>query len=81
MAFAPPHGIRESQPVREFTGDTRRLAMTLLQMLQKARADEIESLGTIELKTFDEYRARRGRIDGLDIAIKFCKEAQSKLEA
>lgn len=73
--------IREREPVREFTGDTRRLTMTLLGMLERERATMVEQLATIDLKTFDEYRARRGKIEGLDIAINFCKEAQSKLEA
>jgi len=82
MAFGNrPPGIREVEPVREFTGDSRRLTMTLLQMLERERAVTIEQLATLELKTFDEYRARRGKIEGLDIAINFCKEAQSKLEA
>jgi len=77
--FGP--GTFEMEPVREFTGDSRRLTMTLLQMLQAERAKQAEQLATLELKTFDEYRARRGQIEGLDIAINFCKEAQSKLEA
>ena len=82
MAFGrTPPGVRELEPVREFTGDSRRLTMTLLQMLQFERSKQVEELATLQLKTFDEYRARRGQIEGLDIAINFCKEAQSKLEA
>ena len=80
MAFGT-RGIKELEPVREFTGDNRRLTMTLLQMLQAERAAQAEQLATLDLKTFDEYRARRGKIEGLDIAINFCKESQSKLEA
>jgi hypothetical protein len=82
MSFGrPPRGIQELEPVREFTGDNQRLTMTLLQMLQTERATQVEQLATIQLATFDEYRARRGKIEGLDIAINFCKEAQRKLEA
>lgn len=84
MAFhrgIPPVGMVELEPVREFTGDHRRLSMTLLKMLEAERSKEVEDLARIDLKTFDEYRARRGKIEGLDIAINFCKEAQSKLEA
>jgi hypothetical protein len=76
-----PAGVRELEPVREFTGDNRRLTMTLLQMLERERAQKIDELATLHLNTFDEYRARRGEIQGLDIAIFFCKEVQSKLEA
>jgi hypothetical protein len=82
MAFGRSgRGIQELEPVREFTGDNQRLTMTLLQMLQTERATQVEQLATIQLATFDEYRARRGKIEGLDIAINFCKEAQRKLEA
>ena len=82
MSMPPkPYGIKEVDPVREFTGDTRRLTGTILQMLERARATAVEELATIQLKTFEEYRARRGMIEGLDIAINFCKEAQKKLEA
>ena len=81
MALMGPKGVIEREPVREFTGDHRRLTVTLLQMLQAERTREVENLATIDLKTFDEYRTRRGKIEGLDIAINFCKEAQKKLEA
>lgn len=73
--------IVEKDPVREFVGDHHRLARTLLQLLQHARNQAVEELAKIECKSFDEYRARRGKIEGLDIAIKFCEEAQRKLEA
>ena len=79
MAFS--RNLVEMEPVREFTGDHHTLARTLMQVLQKARADLVEELATVDLKTFDEYRARRGKIEGLDIAINFCKEAQKRLEA
>jgi len=71
----------EKDPVREFMGDHHALARNLLQMLQIARATEVEGLAKIECKTFDEYRNRKGKIEGLDIAIYFCEEAQRKLEA
>lgn len=74
-------GIREMEPVREFTGDPRRLATSLLLALQQQRAELVEQIATIECKTFDEYRARRGKIEGLDIAISFCKEHQRKAES
>jgi len=74
-------GITEKDPVREFMGDHHALARNLLQLLQTARAAAVEELAKIECKTFDEYRARRGKIEGLDIAIYFCKEAQQILEA
>lgn len=76
-----PAGIHEMEPVREFTGDPRRLATNLLSELVKQRADLVEQLAVIECTTFDEYRARRGKIEGIDIAINFCKEVQRKLEA
>jgi len=71
----------EKDPVREFTGDPRRLAVSLLNELQRERARLVEELASIECKTFDEYRHRRGKIEGLDIALNFCKEVQRKLEA
>lgn len=76
-----PRGVQELEPVREFTGDNQRLTMTLLQMLERERATQVEQLATLHLATFEDYRARRGQIEGLDIAINFCKEAQRKLEA
>lgn len=80
MALRPAN-IHEADPVREFTGDTRRMTHSVLNELQRERARIVEELGTIELKTFEEYRHRRGRIDGLDIAIKICKDVQKQLEA
>ena len=74
-------GIAEKEPVREFAGDHHTLARNLLQSLQVHRAELVEQLATLELKTFDEYRNRRGKIEGIDIAIDFCKKAQHKLEA
>jgi len=79
MAIRPTN-IREAEPVREFTGDTPRLTHSVLNELVRERARVIEELGTIELKTFEEYRHRRGQIIGLDIAIKICKDVQALLE-
>jgi len=76
-----PRSIQELEPVKEFSGDHIQLSINLLRQLQLARAEQVEQLATIECKTFDEYRARRGKIEGLDIAINFCKEQQSKLGA
>ena len=76
-----PKGVVEQEPVREFTGDHHRLARTLLQMLEAERNNRVDEIARRDCKTFDEYRNLRGKIDGLDIAINFCKEAQRKLEA
>jgi hypothetical protein len=73
--------IAEKEPVREYAGDPRRLAHTVLGELKKSRDAAIEQLATIECKTYDQYRAIRGKIEGLDIAISVCKEVQRKLEA
>lgn len=74
-------GILEQEPVREFSGDPRTLAISLLRELTQERARLVEELARIECKTFDEYRSRKGRIDGVDIAISLCKTVQGKLEA
>jgi hypothetical protein len=79
--MAGPRNIHEVSPVREFTGDTRVLGASVLRELQAQRERLKEEIATIECKTFDEYRSRRGRIEGLDIAIGICKEIQRKLEA
>jgi hypothetical protein len=79
--MAGPGRVHELEPVREFTGDTRVLGVSVHRALVEQRAKLIEEIGTIECKTFDEYRNRRGRIEGLDIAIQICKEIQRKLEA
>lgn len=79
--MAGPARIHEVEPVREFTGDTRALGMSVLRALENERAKLIEQIGTIKCKTFDEYTERHGRIEGLDIAIGICKEIQRKLEA
>lgn len=76
-----PRGTIEQDPVREFTGDSRLLTHSVLLELQKERATLVEQLATLELKTFDEYRNRRGKIEGLDIAINICQRVQAKLEA
>lgn len=73
--------IVEKEPVREFRGDPRRLAHSVIGELEKARAVAVNELATITCSTFDEYKARRGKIEGLDIAIAVCKEVQRKLEA
>lgn len=79
--YKPVPGTKEIEPVREFTGDPRRLAGSVLGELQRMRASIAEELATVDLKTFEEYRNRRGKIDGLDIAINICKEVQKKLES
>lgn len=71
----------EKEPVREFRGDPRRLAHSVLHDLKMAREAAVNQLATIDCKTFDEYRLRKGRIEGLDIAISVCQEVQRKLEA
>lgn len=73
--------ILEQEPVRGYQGDPRRLAHSVMQELKVARAAAVNELATIECKTFDEYRARRGKIEGIDIAISVCQEVQRKLEA
>lgn len=76
-----PRSIVEQDPVREFTGDTRQLARSVLVELAQQRAELVEQLATIKCSTFDEYTARFGKIEGLDIAIDVCKKVQAKLEA
>lgn len=73
--------ILEKDPVREYRGDPRRLAHSVLGELEKARAAAVNELATIECADFAAYRARKGKIEGLDIAISVCKEVQRKLEA
>lgn len=73
--------ILEKDPVREFRGDPRRLAHSVLHELRSAREAVVNQLATIDCKTFDEYRLRKGKIEGLDIAISVCQEVQRKLEA
>ncbi len=73
--------IREQDPVREYTGDPRRLARSVLHELTTARAAAVDELATIDCADFAAYRARKGKIEGLDIAISVCKEVQRKLEA
>jgi hypothetical protein len=73
--------IFEKDPVREYRGDPRRLAHSVLQDLLTAREQAVMELAQIECKSFDEYRARFGKLQGLDIAINVCKEVQRKLEA
>jgi hypothetical protein len=73
--------IHEKDPVREFVGDHRQLTRNLLAELSRVRAAAVEELATIECKSFDEYRLRKGKIEGIDIAIHLCKETQRKLEA
>jgi hypothetical protein len=73
--------IAEKEPVREFVGDHRSLARNLLGTLQAARAAAVEELATIDCTTFEDYRLRKGKIEGIDIAISLCKEEQRKLEA
>lgn len=79
MAFA--RNTIEQEPVREFTGDTRALGASVLRELLLQRERFKEEIATIDCKTLDEYRNRRGKIEGLDIAIGICKEIQRKLEA
>lgn len=80
MALGPPRVV-ERDPVREFTGDTRRMTHSVLNELVRERARVVEEIGTIELRNMEEYRHRRGQIVGLDIAIKICKDVQAQLEA
>lgn len=79
--MAGPSRIHEVEPVREFTGDNRLHVSATQRALETQRGKMAEELASIECKTFDEYRNRRGKIEGLDIAIGICKEIQRKLEA
>jgi hypothetical protein len=67
------------EPVTEFTGDHRRLALTLHQLLVKARAEQAATIVKGGPKDFPEYRNRVGVIEGLDIAIALCEQAQRQL--
>lgn len=82
MPFTPlPKGVVEQEPVRGFTGDHHRLNATLMQMLQTQRADFASFLAVGQgVTSYDQYRYRVGQIEGLDIAINFCKQAQEKLQ-
>jgi hypothetical protein len=71
----------ERDPVREYQGDPRRLAGSVLAELQRSRAQLVEEIGTIQCTTFEEYRNRFGKIEGIDIAISICQQVQKKLEA
>jgi hypothetical protein len=73
--------IKELDPVREYQGDPRRLAGSVLTELESMRAQLVEEIGTIQCTTFEEYRNRFGKIEGIDIAISICKQVQKKLEA
>lgn len=73
--------IVEKDPVREFRGDPRRLALSLLNELEKTRKQLADELASMRCETFDAYKERFGKIEGLDIAIHVCKEVQRKLEA
>jgi len=72
--------IVEREPVREFTGDHHRLAMTLMQMLQAQRDQAAALLVKKSAKDYADYTNACGRIDGLDIAISLCKQQQERLQ-
>ena len=67
------------EPVREFAGDHRRLSLTLHKMLTEARAEQAAAIVKGGPKDFPEYRNRIGVIEGLDIAIALCEQAQKQL--
>lgn len=78
--------IHEREPVREFTGDHHQLAINLMRRLEQQRASLVEQLAKAGvsggfIKSLDDYRFHCGKIEGIDIAINLCKEAQSKLGA
>jgi hypothetical protein len=72
----PPLG---PEPVTEFMGDHDRLARTLHQMLIKERDEHAAGIVKGGPKDFPEYRNRVGVIEGLDIAIALCEQAQRQL--
>lgn len=73
--------MRETEPVRAFTGDHRSLSTNLLARLETARAGIANTLASVDCKTFEEYRHYRGQIAGLDVAIAICKEVQGRMES
>jgi hypothetical protein len=73
--------IEKDQPVRFFSGDTRQLTSSVLGELRKARALLVDQIASVDCKTFEEYRNRRGKIEGLDMAIDVCQKVMAKLEA
>lgn len=79
MAIGLRGAIGGGEPVREFTGDHRRLAINLLPQMEQQRATLAEALVKGGPKDFAEYRNRVGVIEGLDIAIGLCKQVQSQL--
>lgn len=79
MSIITPRASHFVEPVREFTGDHRRLTVKLLPLLEQQRAILAEALVKGGPKDFAEYRNRVGVIEGLDIAIERCKQVQSQL--
>lgn len=55
------------------------LATHLQTSLQTAVAAEMEAL--VSAKDWPDYEKRRGRIDGLNLAITLCEQTRSKLGA
>jgi len=76
---ARPRPIIGGEPVNEFMGDHDRLARSLHQMLTKAREGHAAAIVKGGPKDFPEYRNRVGVIEGLDIAIALCEQAQKQL--
>lgn len=63
-----------------YAGDDRRLPLTLLAGLEAERTRESEALVQGIAKTFDDYRWRVGKIQGLTSAIELCKNAMKDSE-
>lgn len=76
---AIPRGVIEQEPVREFMGDHRRLATSLLASLQAERENAAATIVKGGPRDYAEYRHRVGVIEGLDLAIAYCKDAQDRL--
>ena len=76
---ARPRELIGTEPVTEFMGDHDRLSRSLLQILKNERESHVAALAKGGPKDFAEYRNRVGVIEGLDIAISRCEEAQKQL--
>ncbi len=55
------------------------LARTLERALTEEAANQIQ--GFMSAKDWPDFERRRGRIDGLKLAISICQEAQKRLDA
>lgn len=66
-----------SEPFRLYPENDKRILRQVEPTLAEQRAQELE--GLLVSESWEDFKQRKGKIDGLDLAIRICQEIKENL--